>query len=206
MSFVMTEKKNMDAIFEIFDFEKKSVLCDLIDETYIIGLLKRGANLYFREAEQKHLEKLNIFEDSHNVIIKSDGDIFSNRINYLKENQSVRMDFSLSDASDLAKLESNKLILTDQHLVLVKGICQKIISLRKKIMIYDKSIKLVYSIVPSSNRVKLVIPENLSLSIERYWSFRNRNPFLVLHLIFEWIFIRVNFLRKLFSDKLIIIK
>ena len=63
MNFVMTEKKNRDAIFEIFDFEKKSVLCDLIDETYIIGLLKRGANLYFREAEQKLDHSISIMMD-----------------------------------------------------------------------------------------------------------------------------------------------
>ena len=56
---------NKDAILELFEFDKKSVLCCAIDEAYIIGLINRGAILWFREIDRERVTKLGVFKSGY---------------------------------------------------------------------------------------------------------------------------------------------
>ena len=74
---------NKDAILELFEFDKKSVLCCAIDEEYITGLINRGATLWFREADREEIVKLDVFKAGYLMLSDSDESLGeNNEINF----------------------------------------------------------------------------------------------------------------------------
>ena len=51
---------NKEGILELFDFHNKSVLCCSIDKTLIVGLINRGAIVWFRDIDQERVTRLDI--------------------------------------------------------------------------------------------------------------------------------------------------
>ena len=60
--------------------------------------------------------------------------------------------------------------------------------------------------VPSFSKIRLILPEDKDIDFERYWRLKAPSLFLTLKLVVEWFFIKNRVLRKIFSDKLIVIK
>ena len=52
---------------------------------------------------------------------------------------------------------------------------------------------LLYSISPSLNDTKLVIPENVQVKFERYWSLYSLNPIRMAILVSGWIITKTKF-------------
>ena len=170
---------NKDGILELFELNKKSVLCCSLNEVYINGLINRGAKIWFKESDREKVIKYlnNISGKSYDI-------------NFIRQDSIEQFDYSLLDECQYKNLNNN------QSLKWV---------LSQRISPNHDSIS-IYSVVPSLQRIKLIIPEDINIPIERYWTFSNSNPYLSFKLISHWIFIKNNLLRRIFSDKLIVIK
>jgi hypothetical protein len=182
-----------DAILELFDFNKKKVLCYSIDLAHIIGLVNRGAEVWLKKADQEKFSQLGIDPYYKNFIYFMNDGLFSD-FDYLLVN-----DFQYAEVNDC------ETFFAKEHIVIIAGA----INFNKLFFrikpSYLKKNKTMYSIVPSLNNVKLIIPEQINVSVRRFWTLRSKNPLLSIKLLIEWFFIRNNILRKMWADKLIII-
>lgn len=186
---------NKDSILELFELNKKSVLCCSLNEVYITGLINRGAKIWFKESDREEVMKyLNSISGK------------SYDINFIKQDSIGQFDYSLLDEYQYKNLNNDQSLLIKNFIIInvnkfkfVKWVFSQRVSPN-----YD-SIS-IYSVVPSLQRIKLIIPEDINIPIERYWTFSNSNPYVSFKLISDWIFIKNNLLRRIFSDKLIVIE
>ena len=185
---------NKEGILELFDFHNKSVLCCSIDKTHIVGLINRGAIVWFRDIDKERVTRLDIHSS------------FKKNINFITNNSTNNFDYSIVSDMQYNAFKKNEFFLVKEHIVLITGKINVIKWLMKFKCSFNKDNKILYSVVPSLNNIKLIIPEQLDVPFDRYWTFRCSNPFTFFRLIIEWFFIRNNLLRKIFSDKLIVFK
>lgn len=182
-----------DAILELFDFNKKKVLCCSTDLVYIKGLVNRGAEVWLKESDQEKFSQLEINPHYKNFIyFINDGLI--NDFDYLLVN-----DFQYGEVNDC------ETYLANEHIVIIAGAINFNKLFFRMKPSYMKKNKILYSVVPSFNNVKLIIPEQINVPLQKFWTIRSKNPFLSIKLVIEWFFIRNNILRKIWADKLIII-
>ncbi len=183
-----------EGILELFDCYKKNIICLNIDQTYIIGLIKRGARIWFRQCDRNIVDRL---EMNFN---------FRKSIGYINDNCTDEFDYCLMDINQYNLYEPNMTPLVRKLIVIVTGGLNIF-----KWMMKSKNIESInkynlYSIVPSFDDVKMIIPEQCTINVQRYWSIKDSNILVSIQLISQWIFIKNNFLRRYFSDKLVIIK
>ena len=179
-----------ESLLEIFDFNKKIVFCSCIEEELLNGLINRGSIVWVEDSNKTKILAMRTYID------------LKNKINYTTNSPSNYYDYSI--VSDL-NIEINQ-SFAREHILIVTGKLNLFswnLMHRKK---FSKNNIFTYSVVPSLKNVKLVIPELFNISLERYWTLNSVNPFKSLKLILEWIFIKNNLIRRLFSDKLIVIK
>ena len=183
-----------EGILELFDFYDKKVLCFNFNEAYIVGLINRGAKVWIRDIHYKQA-------------IEMDGwDIIEKNVKFFNNNFAINVDYSIVKGRHYSDLKMNTLIMVGRDIVIISG---KINILRwffSQNKLNKKKNIIIYSVVPAISKIKLIIPENIDVTIDRYWSLRHPNPIFFFKLIFQWLFIRSSFLRKIFSDKLIVIK
>ena len=185
---------NRDAILELFDFNKKKVLCLYIDREYIQGLIIRGAEVWFRESEKDQITKLQIEFN------------YKKNINFISNNMTSNFDYSI--ATDFKNNNRNlkESLLAKEKIVLIAGKINVIKLLWQIKSFFNQENRDVYSVAPSLKNIKLIIPEQFNLSIQRYWTLKSINPFITIILIMEWFCIKNNLIRKMFTDKLIVFK
>ena len=59
---------NKEGILELFDFHNKSVLCCSIDKTHIVGLINRGAIVWYRDIDQERVTRLDIHSSFKKIL------------------------------------------------------------------------------------------------------------------------------------------
>tara|TARA_B100001063_G_scaffold247388_1_gene294186 strand:- start:6892 stop:7455 length:564 start_codon:yes stop_codon:yes gene_type:complete len=180
-----------DAFLEFFDLNEKNILCCSTEESHLNGLLKRGANVWVFEKYFKKANRINNLIDNK-------------KIYFISEKTNKNFEFLLINIEDLEKIKEISSLHFKYKIILAskKNLVRNFFKFKK----YEKNDFDIYFIIPSLKRIKFIVPERSNESLERYWSFSDSNPLLIIFLILEWIFIKNIFLRKFFSDKLIIIK
>lgn len=185
---------NRVAILELFDFNKKKVLCLFIDREYIQGLIIRGAEVWFMDSEKDQIKKLQIeFNNEKNI-------------KFINNNTVSNFDYSIATDLKYKNKGLKESATAKENIIIVAGMIKVIKLLLQIKSSFNKQDGDIYSITPSLNNIKLIIPEQLDLSIERYWSLKSLNPFISIKLIIEWFCIKNNLIRKIFADKLIVFK
>lgn len=186
--------RNKDAILELFEFNEKKVLCINIDKTYIHGLIDRGANVWFDESEKKIANQIEIELN------------YKQKINFYNINLKSNFDYLIVNDLDNIYLNINESLFINEKIVIIKGtinLFKLFLRLNKS---FDKEYMTLYSVAPSLNNIKLIIPEKFNVSIQRYWTLRSSNPFISIKLFIEWLYINNGFLRNFFTDKLLVVK
>tara|TARA_S200000501_G_C20581663_1_gene637520 strand:+ start:31 stop:594 length:564 start_codon:yes stop_codon:yes gene_type:complete len=180
-----------DAFLEFFDLNEKNILCCSIEESYLNGLLKRGANVWILEKYFKKVSRINNLIDHK-------------KINFISEKTKKKFEFLLINIEDHEQIKEISSIHFKYKIILASkmNLVRNFFKFNK----YKKNDFDIYSITPSLKRIKFIVSDRSNQSLERYWSFSDPNPLLIIFLFLEWTFIKNIFLRKYFSDKLIIIK
>ena len=182
----------MVGILELFDFHKKSILCSMFNKSFDLELKNRGAitssGVNFTKTEEKLVFVSSLTRD--------------NKLH----NDKQYFDYAIVDDKQFVTIKNNKSIVVNEYIVVIKGGINAIKFVRRNLHSYDNDKIIIYSVVPSLNKIKLIIPEQFNIKIERYWSLNHQNILTTINLIIEWIFIRIKLLRKLFSDKVVVIK
>lgn len=184
-----------EAVLELFDFEKKNVFCSFVDQCYMKGLLRRGAVLYFSEKHLKSVEWNKVF--SKNELSK---------IHFIDISKDITLDFQILTLLEYKETLQKKISFAKKTIIFVENrkFLKNILFFQKKY--FKEKVLIIYSVVPSLSNIKFILPEEKDLNFERYWRFKSSNLFFSLKLIVEWFLIKNNTLRKLFSDKIIILK
>lgn len=183
-----------ESILEVFDFNKKKIFCSCVEEQLLNGLINRGSEVWVDDSNKTKISAMETYLD------------FKDEINFTANNLPNYFDYSIvSDLKINFKSASNGSLAKEQILI-ITGMLNLFIwnmKLKKKLI---KNNIVVYSVVPSLKNVKLIVPELFNVPLERYWTLNSRNLTMSLKLILEWIFIKNNLIRRLFADKLIVIK
>tara|TARA_B100000401_G_scaffold363233_1_gene261097 strand:+ start:1027 stop:1638 length:612 start_codon:yes stop_codon:yes gene_type:complete len=196
-----------DAILELFEFNNKSVLCLVNDDEYISGLIKRGANLSFLR-EKKEFKKSPSDEEQYLVTLNQCSDIFvkKGQINHIDDVSNHNFDYLIANSLINERLIRNYIPIAEYSLIIHKNTIKNYKKL-STIKNLNKDFHFIsYSVSPSLEKIKLIIPNQIDVPIERYWSLSGPNLIKTFGLVIEWIFISIKFLRITFSDRLIIIK
>ena len=179
-------------ILELCDFHKKSVLCCTFDKSLDQELKNRGAIT----SPSLNLTKI---EGKLAFVPSLENDI-------QHHNDKQYFNYAIVDDKQFVTIKNNKSIIVNEYIVVIKGGINAIKFMRRDLHSYDNDKIITYSVVPSLNKIKMIIPEQFNIKIERYWSLKHKNILTTINLIIEWVFIRIKFLRKFFSDKVVIIK
>jgi hypothetical protein len=185
---------NKEGILEVFDFRAKNVLCCSFDATHIIGLINRGAIIWFEDKDKQKVYELEAYPS------------FKNSINFVVNNRPNLFDYSMVSDINHGVLEKNRPFFVKEHIVTLAGKFNVIKWHLFSHRLFLTDDRTLYSVVPSLDNVRLVIPELFEISFQRYWTLRCPNPLGSLKLTAEWLFIKSGLFRKLFFDKLIVIK
>ena len=183
-----------EGVLEVFELENKHVYCPHFDEELLYGLVKRGANVWVDEhSNYRVLAKKNFLEFKDNI---NDMNNLPNFFDY-----SIALDYKINLQDKTNSMPIN------QRIILLEGTLR----LFKWHLFNKRNYKTnevsTYSVAPSFKNVKLVIPEISNRpSVERYWSLHSMNPLISLKLFTTWTIIKSHSLRKLFIDKIIVIK
>tara|TARA_B110000008_G_scaffold279522_1_gene326978 strand:- start:154 stop:723 length:570 start_codon:yes stop_codon:yes gene_type:complete len=186
--------RDKDAILELFEFNEKKVLCTNIDKTYIHGLIDRGADVWFDESKKKIANQIEIELN------------YKQKINFYNSNLKSNFDYLIVNDVDYNYLNINEALFAKEKIVIIKGtinVFKLFLRLNKS---FNKEYMILYSVAPSLNNIKVIIPEKFNVSIQRYWTLRSSNPFISIKLFLEWFCINNGFLRKFFTDKLVVVK
>tara|TARA_B100000579_G_C22835666_1_gene858576 strand:- start:1129 stop:1692 length:564 start_codon:yes stop_codon:yes gene_type:complete len=179
-------------ILELCNFHKKSVLCCIFDKSLDHELKNRGAitssGVNFTKTEEKLVFVSPLTKDNK---LHNDKQYFN---------------YAIVDDKQYVTIKNNKSIIVNEYIVVIKGGINAIKFMKRNLHSYDNEKIIMYSVIPSLNKIKMIIPEQFNIKIERYWSLKHKNILTTINLIIEWVFIRRKFLRKLFSDKVVIIK
>ena len=182
-----------EGILEVFELENKHVYCSYFEEEILNGLIKRGANIWVDELSHYRFLAMKTFPE------------LKDKINDMN-NPPNSFDYSIALGYKTDIQEKHNSIPISERIILLEGTLR----LLKWNLFNKKSFKKnkvsTYSVAPSFKNVKLVIPEMLNRPLERYWSLFSKNPLKCLKLLIAWAIIKNSSLRKLFIDKIIVIK
>lgn len=186
---------HIECALEVFDFCKKSIYCDSANESRLNGLVNRGALVWLDDSKENEITEMKSYLE------------IKDSINFIHSNGFPKhFDYSIVCNLEHGVFSMLSVYSVKEHIFILTGILDRLrwyLIFRK---VFDDRHTILYSVVPSIDNTKLVIPELFDLPLERYWTLRSRNPLFSLKLIVEWIMIKNSFLRKAFSDKLIVIK
>jgi hypothetical protein len=185
---------NRESIFEIFSLQGKHILCCVLDEEYIDGMIKRGSTLWFDVESKERVVDLQVYSKC------------KEQINFVLGSAPQSFDHVIVNDPRHSILGKNDSFSAGASIIIISGIYNVIkwnLWLHKLFSHKDKT---SYSVVPSFENVKLVIPEGFGIQFERYWTLRSLNPVRSMKLLAEWLSIKSSFLRKLCFDKVIVLK
>ena len=184
-----------EAALELFDFEKKNVFCSFIDQSYVNGLLRRGASLYFSEEHLKSIEWNKAFNKNE-----------LSKIHFIDTKKDITLDFQILTFLEYKKISQKNISFANKTIIFIKNrnFLSNTFFFKKKL--FKEKVLNIYFVVPSFSNIKFILPEEKDLNFERYWGLKSSNLFLTLKLISEWFLIKNKILRKIFSDKIIILK
>ncbi len=184
-----------EAFLELFDFEKKNVFCAFIDLYYLNGLLKRGANLYLNKVHANSIEWENKF---------SNDDLCN--VHFIDSEINLELDFQILKLSQYKNFSRQNNFAANETIILDENKFSLNYFLSFPRRRFKEKAFIIYSVVPSFSKIRLILPEDKDIDFERYWRLKAPSLFLTLKLVVEWFFIKNRVLRKIFSDKLIVIK
>tara|TARA_Y100001970_G_scaffold291512_1_gene428947 strand:+ start:1139 stop:1705 length:567 start_codon:yes stop_codon:yes gene_type:complete len=183
----------LEGILEVFEFENKHVYCSYLEEELLHGLIKRGANVWVDELSHYRLLAMKTIPE------------LKDKMNDIK-NPPNSFDYSIALDFKINKQDISHSIPVNQRIILLDGPLRLLKWNLLNKGNFNKQTVSTYSVAPSIKNVKLVIPETLNRPLERYWSLLSKNPLKVLQLLSTWVIIKNHSLRKLFVDKMIVIK
>ena len=184
-----------EAFLELFDFEKKNVFCAFIDLHYLNGLLKRGANLYLNKVHANSIEWKKKF---------SNDDLCN--VHFIDSEINLDLDFRILKLSQYKNFSRQNNFAASETIILDENKFSLNYFLSFPRRRFKEKAFIIYSVVPSFSKIRLILPEEKDIDFERYWRLKAPSLFLTLKLVVEWFFIKNRVLRKIFSDKLIVIK
>ena len=181
-----------EAILEILELTKSKVFFSGFNLGYVESLIFRGASVWLDDHQYEvflRQEKNSNILDNVKSLDDSPGH-FDYMISFGTKN------FKRQFISE--SIQTKVFILDDLKSKLLWALFKGRYVQKKEFFLY--------SISPSLNDTKLVIPENVQVKFERYWSLYSLNPIRMAILVSGWIITKTKFLRILLTDKLVIVK